>query len=492
MAKKRFIGLRQELGVIAVCFLTAAVFITICSKNSFLYPMNDWGDANCFFTVGKAITKGKVLYKDIFEQKGPMLYFLYALAYKISPSSFLGAYITETLSFSAFLYTANRCLRLYTQKKILHLGLLPLLAFTVSLSVAFYHGGSVEELSLFCLTYGMYLFLRMEKELEVSKGMHFLCGVAIGFVFWIKYTVLGLFAGGFVYIFYRLIKKKKYGNIGRICLYNLLGFVFISLPVLAYFLHTDSLKWLWQGYFYNNIFVYSDSRFILVKLALTLAYTAVSLALNFPYSVFAVLGILWLFRSRTKEAKLVAFMAGFSAFFIYFGGVNYKYYGLPLCVFAIFGLYAAAEWMHKHNKLKAKLFAFVLAVLPMFSYLLGHNTYLIGYEKSDMPQYKFAETINKVDSPTLFNYGFLDGGFYFAADILPSNKYFCKLNFESVEMNDETDACVLQGKVDFIVCCDKTLEADYGDLIDYVCVDTAVHYFQGKNHTYYLYQKAPK
>ena len=68
-----------------VFFILAAVFtVTICSKSSPIYPLNDWDDPNCFFTVGKAMANGKILYKDIFEQKGPLLYMLHMLAYQIS------------------------------------------------------------------------------------------------------------------------------------------------------------------------------------------------------------------------------------------------------------------------------------------------------------------------------------------------------------------------------------------------------------------------
>ena len=56
---------RREL---LVLFVTALCAITICSKSSPLYPMNDWVDANCFFTVGRSMLSGKVLYRDIFEQ----------------------------------------------------------------------------------------------------------------------------------------------------------------------------------------------------------------------------------------------------------------------------------------------------------------------------------------------------------------------------------------------------------------------------------------
>ena len=61
-----------------LCLLAAFVAITLMSECSFLYPINDWNDAQCFFTVGRTISSGKVLYRDIYEQKGPLLYFLHA------------------------------------------------------------------------------------------------------------------------------------------------------------------------------------------------------------------------------------------------------------------------------------------------------------------------------------------------------------------------------------------------------------------------------
>ena len=64
--------------ILSLAFICSLLFITICSKSSFLYPMNDWVDTQCFFTVGKAMVNGKVLYADIYEQKGPLLYFLFS------------------------------------------------------------------------------------------------------------------------------------------------------------------------------------------------------------------------------------------------------------------------------------------------------------------------------------------------------------------------------------------------------------------------------
>ena len=36
-----------------VCLLFAAVFLLLCTKSSPLYPLNEWVDANIYFTIGK-------------------------------------------------------------------------------------------------------------------------------------------------------------------------------------------------------------------------------------------------------------------------------------------------------------------------------------------------------------------------------------------------------------------------------------------------------
>ena len=62
---------------ILFCFVVSFIGLMLCSKNSFLYPFNDWVDLNAFFTVGRGIKHGMIPYLDLFEQKGPIIYFLF-------------------------------------------------------------------------------------------------------------------------------------------------------------------------------------------------------------------------------------------------------------------------------------------------------------------------------------------------------------------------------------------------------------------------------
>ena len=105
MKKERNIAL-------AVCAVLAALILLLTSQSSPLYPINLWGDANCLFTVGRVMKDGGVLYRDIYEQKGPLLYLIHALAACLSDTSFWGVYIMEALAMTVALYAAYRLMRL--------------------------------------------------------------------------------------------------------------------------------------------------------------------------------------------------------------------------------------------------------------------------------------------------------------------------------------------------------------------------------------------
>lgn len=93
------------------------VILLITSRNSPLYAFNDWVDANAFFTVGKAIFNNVIPYKDLFEQKGFLLYLLYGIGYLIDNKGFLGVFILEVISFSIFLFYNHKIIKIYLEEK---------------------------------------------------------------------------------------------------------------------------------------------------------------------------------------------------------------------------------------------------------------------------------------------------------------------------------------------------------------------------------------
>ena len=103
-----------------LCLAAAFCILALMSTCSFLYPTNTWVDAQCFYTVGKTIARGGVLYRDIYEQKGPLLYFLHACVEWLpfeGVNPFLEIFALEVLAAAATLFFLMKALALYLGEK---------------------------------------------------------------------------------------------------------------------------------------------------------------------------------------------------------------------------------------------------------------------------------------------------------------------------------------------------------------------------------------
>ena len=133
----------KNIFLLIFCFVISFVLLMIVSRSSFLYSFNNWNDANAFFTMGKSLMNGKVIYKELFEQKGPLLYLIYGIGYLISNKTFLGVFILEVISSTIFSYIICKIINLYLDKKYIYF-ILPIFLMILYASRAFSYGGSCE------------------------------------------------------------------------------------------------------------------------------------------------------------------------------------------------------------------------------------------------------------------------------------------------------------------------------------------------------------
>ena len=482
------------------------LFIGLGSKSSPLYPMNDWVDVNCFFTVGRGILDGLVPYRDLYEQKGPVLYFVYAFISLFSKDSFWGVFLLEVVTFGLFLYFSGKLGQLYMgTSKVVYL-VVAVLAAAVVTSWSFTHGGSVEQHSLFMLVYGMYGALRALKEQRsLTFREAFTNGIFAGIILWVKYTTLGFYLGLalFVLIWY-LSDPSLRGKLLATIAQFLLGIAAVTAVVLVYFALNGAVSDLFRVYFYENIFLYSEdipgSRWDTIWNCLKWAVTNNT---NFGWMIWSALFFLLLKEKGQWKAGLMALLC-FAGLTVgtYWGGKPWDYYGLIFAAFCILGLIVWVEflratklfdlwhrWAPKHILSTVAATALALSCLLSSTLQFNQNRYFTGYSKEDTVQYRFAKTIQTVDNATLLNYGFLDGGFYFASGAKPACRYFCYFNINPPEMWEEQDACIQNGDADFIVTRQYSLEQYGVDTSKYQLVDEAEHPFdQSYTFTYYLYQ----
>lgn len=498
---------RLERPLLIYSLVIAALFLGVCSKSSPLYPMNDWVDVHCFFTMGRSILDGLVPYRDLYEQKGPVLYFLYSLAALVSSDSFIGVFLLEIVTFGLFLYFCGRLARIYLGRSVLVYVIVAVLAALIPVSPAFSHGSSCEETCLFMLAYSLYsVGLALHENRPLTFWEAFWNGVCAAAVLYIKFTILGFYMGLALFVLVWYISRPSHiksllPTIGAF----LLGVAALSLPVFAYFLLNGAVEDFLTVYFYNNLFLY-PAEFEGTRWDMIVQCLHKTVKLNSSYSWLFYAGAVYLMLDfkHWRTAVMVSLTYLGLAVGTYWGGRGYTYYGLILCVFAVYGLIGICQllrliplqkWLRRFNITSPIIsyiaLAGVVALLFSYSYKNNRNAYLMAYAKEDIPAYRFAATIRQTSNAKILNYGFLDAGFYFAADIEPSCKYFCTLNINTPDMWKLQREAIESGELDFVITRRYTLDRYSPDSSKYVCIDEVTMPFEGVNFTYYLYQKRP-
>ncbi len=250
--------MKKERGLaLAACAALAALMLLFASQCSPLYPINLWDDANCLLTVGRVMRRGGVLYRDIYEQKGPLLYLIHALAACISDTSFWGVYALEIPALTAALYAAYRLLRLRTGAGFA-LGAAAVWGALTVTGGSFMRGDSAEEFCLPLLTAALALayaeYGRRARPMRAKRLL--LCGVLAGGIATIKYTLLGAMVGLCAVEGALALKEGGVPRALKSAGVFLAGMAIPILPWVIYFAANGALRDAYTAYIYNNVFLY--------------------------------------------------------------------------------------------------------------------------------------------------------------------------------------------------------------------------------------------
>ena len=475
----------------------AAVLLFVGTASSPLFPYNVWDDANCFFTVGKSIFSGKVLYRDIFEQKGLYLYVIYGLGGMISKTSFLGPFLLEVTAIAVFLYYMGKIMRYYTGSGSVAVAL-PLILTLLLTSACFEKGGSAEE---FCLPFFM-IYICHAVEVFDNKGTgakwykYLIDGVVFSVVFWIKFNIALIFMGGYLIYFIYFISRREGKELVRWILLSIGGFVAGSLPCIIYFLIHGALGDLWFGYFYSNLFLYQGIEDWGGHFTYLLDWSIGYIKSNMLVLILTVLGIIGYARRHRTTMKagrffLVSMVLLFLIVCVIKPSYVHVYYTLPNILFTVFGCVELAEVFHDRATIPMQHIGVVAVILPLcvlYTFYGSNAKFLLETPKEELAPYEFAQIIKQEDDATVLNYGCLDTGIYTLAEKEPTTKYFCRLNLNNFEeMDQEQRRMVDERKVDFIITLTGTPDEDTS-LEGYKQVAYKNQYLTGGSH-YHLYKR---
>ena len=485
----------------ALIFLVAVfLFVTFASQCSFLYRINEWNDPHCYHTVAMMMQNGRILYRDIMEQKGPYFYFLHYIAILISPGKYTGMYLIELLYGYIFAFFTYKTLRLFINNKLAVTLSTVLILFTFYIPLSFMQGDSVEEMMVPLYSISLYYVIKMAKGKGDVRYYHLIIiGIFAGIALFSKFSHTAFYFGILLSIFILHIlnknKAKAFSSIG----FFFIGLVITFIPLLIYFGINGAYQDFFIICFYNNIFHYSSAQSMTIGERVYRIFTAWASRIINGYSYYPLIlfGFFFLvfYKGFKKDRVFVSVLIPYIALnlMIVVGGVNYSYYGLPNVVFAFVDIVALKELAKfklpskvvapKNHKLIATL---SLSIIAIASFAATPNMPSMFKKEQDLIQYQMKDIIEKEEKPTILNYGFLDMGLYYLCNIQPTTKYFTGLNGNFIDLQTEQQRIVDNGEVTFVIARDDNPPKNIDTY--YTLVYTAHEKTIWNNSIYYLYK----
>ncbi len=225
-----------------ICFLFLTLFTIFLSLQNNYSPIRSTDflghDCGIFSYIAFAMQKGKVLYLEAWENKGPLLYFIYYIGLSINER--YGIYILETIGIFISVLFSYKTIKVITNKRIYSI-------IGVVYAFSAWHfvneGGSFSEnfaLPLICV--GLYITTKyILTGNRLSNFQIVILGILTGLISLLRLNMLAIFAAMFITIGVILIWKKEFKEIARWLICGIIGFVIAITPSIIYLVKNGAL-----------------------------------------------------------------------------------------------------------------------------------------------------------------------------------------------------------------------------------------------------------
>ncbi|MBP1762948.1 MAG: putative rane protein [Firmicutes bacterium] len=228
-----------------ILLLLMVVFVLLPTV-PFIYevPAQDQG---VFLYAGEHILKGQVPYRDFWDHKGPVIYFINAFGLFIGNHTLWGIWLIRVfLLFVFFRITHGLIKKTYgfvPSVLVIILGLMTTL-------IVFDDGGNfTEEYALVPQAISLYIITKP----RIQKIDLFIIGCLASVCFLLRPNLIGIFIAIFIFSFYEGWKNKDPIALCGKVIPILAGFLTVLIPILMYFYLNDALQSLWEQVFFFNI-----------------------------------------------------------------------------------------------------------------------------------------------------------------------------------------------------------------------------------------------
>ncbi len=239
----------------------------IFSETTSPLSTNVYGDDSSYYRfIGASILKGKTLYTDIWDNKGPVLYLIQALGAlhgtRNEKLSFIFPMQIVSLMISIFLM--NRIDREFCSERKRNIRFFLLTVCTITLFNTTIAGGNLtEEWSIPLISFSLLLFTKYachSEKAPIHFPKHaFYHGICLALLSFIRINnAITIITGIFVIVVYLGI-RKQWWNLLENLLAGIAGVILVSGPIFVYFIRKHALYDMLYAVFVYN-FKYMQTR----------------------------------------------------------------------------------------------------------------------------------------------------------------------------------------------------------------------------------------
>lgn len=317
-------------------------------------------DTALWNVIGKGITQGFVPYRDLFEHKGPLLFFIYAFQWLFSNHR-LAMFLLQWVFFTATLVYLFKTCQLWMDTKKAWLSIL---FFLFLFCGTIGEGAMSEELSLPWIAISLYLVNDYCKKRDLKENIPirygFTLGIMCGIVVMIRMNNAAPLVGVLLGVIILACRKKNYLSVVKNAGMFIVGFMLPCIPIIVWYAAEDALDYMWWGAFLFNFHYSTNANVVQPLWEIIRPWLASIPILVYAYIVYAKIK-----REESKDILIIWAISGiFTSIIILFGSSFMHYFTIILPFYMIgFGwLIGQTQW-----KVRRKSICTVLLIIIMAS-----------------------------------------------------------------------------------------------------------------------------
>lgn len=445
-------------------FVIVLIISLIYLDSSPLYPnMLPDIDSSVFQVMGKGLLENKIIYKDLFDHKGPIVYIINAIALLISDR--YGLFIIEVIIAyigTIFIYKTARIMLNKDFSMIMSI-------IYVFISYKYFYGGNFsEEYAIAFISIAMYYIIKILHSKENNKLNWIMVGTTFAITFLIKPTYCAIWAVFGLVQLICSIKDKKIKELIKAISYMIFGIAIISIPIIIYLVVNGAMDSFIDAYFLMNI-KYSKST-MLQKIKGLL-----QLFLGYKYDIYLVIMIISNFimlmskkiNKRTKVFVTLFFII--ATILTGWAAAAYNHYLIQLApcftLEIIIATYIIKETLKEKDLMNCKIIKELplkfISTMTVVCIMILISVKLVSFEKDmEYKNYCYEDLRNSISE--IKNYIGKDDEilvlgnnsyYYLLFDKLPETKYFFQLpiiEYDS-KIKDKIERYIIEEKPEVII-----------------------------------------